>query len=231
MYFKNNLCLIQYTDHLEFNIDGPVITKDFSFNTINLSIKWHNSCTIKLKNFLFIEKFKKQLSFLRVNFNNLNNFNNQFIFAYFFNWLGYLQLTDLTAIDKMNNLVQIISKALRWRIIYKLLSVYNNYRLCFRILSNEPQISSICTIYPNSNWLEREVFDLYGIFFWDHPDLRRILTDYGFEHFPFRKDFPLNGYTEIRFDEELNQIITEPINLSQNFRLFSFLNPWEIRDK
>lgn len=225
---KNSFCLVRYMDHLEFNINGPIITKDFNINNSKTFTKQCNFYIIKLEKILFTEIFSKQLSCTKLLNLSIYHYCNQFIFNYFFNWLGYLQLVDLTVIDKMNNIIQLV--ALRWEIIYQLLSIHDNYRLSFRIISSKPQVNSIYKIYPNSNWLEREIFDLYGIFFWGHPDLRRILTDYGFEHFPFRKDFPLNGYTEIRFDEELNQIVTEPINLSQNFRSFNFLNPWEKRD-
>jgi NADH-quinone oxidoreductase subunit C len=106
-----------------------------------------------------------------------------------------------------------------------LLSIKDESRLRLRLLLRTLYTPSIQNIYPNSNWLEREVFDLYGILFLNHPDLRRILTDYGFEFYPLRKDFPLSGYTEVRFDEELGQMVTEPVNLSQDFRVYNFLNP------
>lgn len=141
--------------------------------------------------------------------------------------MNYAQLVDLTAIDNITSSVcgSNVFETTRWEVVYNLLSVKAESRLRLRLLLCTPYIPSIKYIYPNANWLEREVFDLYGIFFSNHPDLRRILTDYGFEFYPFRKDFPLSGYTEVRFDEELNQMVTELVNLPQDFRVYSFLNP------
>lgn len=141
--------------------------------------------------------------------------------------MNYAQLVDLTAIDNITSSVcnSNVFETTRWEIVYNLLSVKAESRLRLRLLLCTSYTTSIEYIYSNANWLEREVFDLYGIFFSNHPDLRRILTDYGFEFYPFRKDFPLSGYTEVRFDEELNQMVTEFVNLPQDFRVYSFLNP------
>nr|AEP43538.1 NADH dehydrogenase subunit 9 [Phytophthora nemorosa] len=123
--------------------------------------------------------------------------------------------------------VDYINKDKRFEIIYNLLSIRFNSRLKVKILINEFQpIDSIITIYKAANWCEREVWDMFGIFFLNHPDLRRILTDYGFEGHPLRKDFPLSGFLEVFYNELKKRVVYEPINLSQQYRLFEFNNPW-----
>ena len=108
------------------------------------------------------------------------------------------------------------------------LSHENNQRIILSFLINENEIvQSLTSVYPSSNWMEREVFDMYGIKFKDHPDLRRILTDYNFEGFPLRKDFPLTGHTEVRYSEESKKVIYEPVQLEQNYRNFDYESPWE----
>ena len=115
----------------------------------------------------------------------------------------------------------------RFQLIYNFLSFKNNNRISLNIEIGEfSSIETLSFIFKSANWLEREVWDLFGIFFLNHPDLRRILTDYGFEGFPLRKDFPLVGFIEIRFDDEKKCILYEPSNFSQELRSFSFLNPW-----
>ena len=133
----------------------------------------------------------------------------------------FRQLIDITAADYPEN-------QQRFKMIYLLLSHEFNQRiiLSYFINENEP-ISSLTKIFPSANWMEREIFDMYGIKFTDHPDLRRILTDYGFQGHPLRKDFPLTGHKEVRYSEEEKKVIYEPVKLEQNFRKFDYESPWE----
>ena len=133
----------------------------------------------------------------------------------------FKQLIDITAVDYPE-------KEKRFRIVYLLLSLENNLRLLININIDENfKVPSITKIFPSANWMEREVFDMYGIYFKDHPDLRRILTDYGFEGHPLRKDFPLTGHTEVRYSETKKKVIYEPVKLEQEYRDFDFESPWE----
>nr|YP_010616509.1 NADH dehydrogenase subunit 9 [Peronosclerospora sorghi]WAU47947.1 NADH dehydrogenase subunit 9 [Peronosclerospora sorghi] len=130
-------------------------------------------------------------------------------------------LSEICTVDYINN-------EKRFEIIYNLLSIRFNSRLKLKIQTDELQpIDSITTIYKAANWCEREIWDMFGIFFKNHPDLRRILTDYGFEGYPLRKDFPLSGFLEIFYNELKKRVVYEPINLSQQYRLFEFNNPWD----
>ena len=130
-------------------------------------------------------------------------------------------LIDLTAIDYP-------SQEKRFTLAYNLLSVSKNLRIKVKTkISEDVPIQSITDIYPCANWYEREVWDLFGIRFSGHPDLRRILTDYDFEGHPLRKDFPLSGFTQVRFDDELGKVVKEPVQLDQDFRQFDSLSPWE----
>ncbi len=116
----------------------------------------------------------------------------------------------------------------RFEIVYNLLSLQNNARIRVKVRTNEDTpIPSVIDVFSVANWFEREVWDLLGVFFTGHPDLRRILTDYGFEGHPLRKDFPLTGYVELRYDDEQKRVIYEPVKLTQDFRTFDFLSPWE----
>lgn len=116
----------------------------------------------------------------------------------------------------------------RFDVVYHFLSVRHNLRLRLKVETDEDTpVPSLVAVYPTANWFEREAWDLYGIFFSDHPDLRRILTDYGFEGHPLRKDFPLTGYVEVRYDDEQKRVVYEPVKLTQEFRRFDFLSPWE----
>jgi len=133
----------------------------------------------------------------------------------------FKQLIDITAVDYPD-------KEKRFKIIYLLLSHEFNYRTVININIDEKEIiSSITKIFSSANWMEREIFDMYGVSFKDHPDLRRILTDYGFEGHPLRKDFPLTGHTEVRYNEDSKQVISEPVKLEQEYRDFDFESPWE----
>lgn len=116
----------------------------------------------------------------------------------------------------------------RFDVVYHLLSPQQNQRIRVKVETDETMpVPSIVSLFPAANWFEREAFDLYGIYFSDHPDLRRILTDYGFQGHPLRKDFPLTGYVEVRYDEDLKRVIYEPVKLQQEFRRFDFISPWE----
>jgi len=116
----------------------------------------------------------------------------------------------------------------RFDVVYNLLSLKHNHRIRVKLETGEDEpVPSVSGVFKAASWFEREAWDLYGILFSDHPDLRRILTDYGFEGHPLRKDFPLTGYVEVRYDEEQKRVIYEPVRLTQEFRSFDFLSPWE----
>ena len=133
----------------------------------------------------------------------------------------FKQLIDITAVDYPE-------KEKRFKMVYLLLSHENNLRIIINInIDEKTTVPSIIKIFPSANWMEREVFDMYGISFKDHPDLRRILTDYGFKGYPLRKDFPLTGHTEVRYSEEKKKVIYEPVKLDQEYREFDFESPWE----
>ena len=133
----------------------------------------------------------------------------------------FRQLIDITAADYPG-------KEKRFKIVYLLLSHENNLRIVINIYIDEKiVVPSITKIFPSANWMEREIFDMYGISYKDHPDLRRILTDYGFEGHPLRKDFPLSGYTEVRYNEDRKKVISEPVKLDQEYRDFDFESPWD----
>jgi len=133
----------------------------------------------------------------------------------------FKQLIDITAVDYPE-------KNKRFKIVYLLLSHENNLRIIINVeIENKITVPSIVKIFPSANWMEREVFDMYGISFKDHPDLRRILTDYGFEGYPLRKDFPLTGHNEVRYSEDKKKVIYEPVKLEQEYRNFDFGSPWE----
>ena len=133
----------------------------------------------------------------------------------------FRQLIDITAVDYPEN-----SK--RFKMVYLFLSHEFNQRILISYLINENEvIPSLTKIFPSANWMEREVFDMYGVKFKDHPDLRRILTDYDFEGYPLRKDFPLTGHNEVRYSEEEKKVIYEPVKLEQNYRNFDYESPWE----
>ena len=133
----------------------------------------------------------------------------------------FRQLIDIAAIDFPND-------EKRFELVYLLLSIENNVRLKISIkFETNEKIPSIVKIFPSANWMEREIFDMYGIKFLNHPDLRRILTDYNFKGHPLRKDFPLTGFNEVRYSEKEKKVIYEPVKLEQNYRNFDFESPWE----
>ena len=183
-------------------------------NLIDLEKKINSELTTKLKksgirhNQLFIEINNEDLVeiclFLK------NNKDTKF-----------RQLIDITVVDYPEN-------SQRFKMVYFFLSHEFNQRMVLSYLINENElISSLTSIFPSANWMEREVFDMYGVKFKDHPDLRRILTDYGFEGHPLRKDFPLTGHTEVRYSEEKKKVIIEPVKLEQNYRNFDYESPWK----
>ena len=133
----------------------------------------------------------------------------------------FRQLIDVTVVDYPEN-------TQRFKVVYLFLSHEFNQRIVLSYLIGENEvIQSLTPVYPAANWMEREVFDMYGVKFKDHPDLRRILTDYGFEGHPLRKDFPLTGHTEVRYSEDQKKVIKEPVKLEQNYRNFDYESPWE----
>ena len=133
----------------------------------------------------------------------------------------FRQLIDITAVDYLK-------KSKRFKLVYLLLSHEFNQRMIISYFVSENElINSLTKVFPAANWMEREVFDMYGINFKDHPDLRRILTDYNFKGFPLRKDFPLTGFDEVRYSEEEKKVKYEPVKLEQNYRNFDFESPWE----
>jgi len=136
------------------------------------------------------------------------------------NSIKFKQLIDITAVDYPQN-------QKRFKIVYLLLSHEFNQRVLVSYFINENEkISSLTKIFPSANWMEREIFDMYGVKFSDHPDLRRILTDYGFKDFPLRKDFPMTGHNEVRYSEEEKKVVYEPVKLEQNYRNFDYESPW-----
>ena len=130
-------------------------------------------------------------------------------------------LVDITGVDYPD-------RTKRFDVVYHLLSMYQNHRIRLKVSIRESEaVDSIVSVHPSANWFEREVFDMFGILFRDHPDLRRILTDYGFQGFPLRKDFPTTGYNEVRYDEIQKKVVYEPVSLTQEYRQFDFMSPWE----
>ena len=150
-----------------------------------------------------------------------NNLIEVMIFLKTHSSTKFKQLIDITAVDYPE-------RDKRFKMVYLLLSHEKNSRIKIEFDKKEGEIlSSLTSIFPSANWMEREVFDMYGIEFKDHPDLRRILTDYGFKGHPLRKDFPLTGHNEVRYSEEDKKVIYEPVKLEQNYRNFDYESPWE----
>ena len=133
----------------------------------------------------------------------------------------FSSLMDITAVDHPE-------RPKRFDVVYHLLSMYQNHRIRLKVALREDEIiPSITPVHKGANWFEREVFDMFGILFSGHPDLRRLLTDYGFRGHPLRKDFPTTGYTEVRYDEAQKRVVYEPVKLVQEYRQFDFMSPWE----
>ncbi len=130
-------------------------------------------------------------------------------------------LVDITGVDHPQ-------RTKRFDVIYHFLSMYQNHRIRLRVaVRDDEMVPSITDVHPSANWFEREVFDMFGVIFSGHPDLRRILTDYGFRGYPLRKDFPTTGYIELRYDEAQKRVVYEPVSLVQEYRQFDFMSPWE----
>ncbi|WP_377288307.1 NADH-quinone oxidoreductase subunit C [Rhizobium sp. SG2393] len=137
---------------------------------------------------------------------------------------GFVNLVDICGVDYP-------ARPDRFDVVYHLLSPRQNLRIRVKVATGEDDpVPSATAVYPGADWFEREAYDMYGILFTGHPDLRRILTDYGFEGYPLRKDFPTTGYVEVRYDDEAKRVVYEPVELKQEFRNFDFLSPWEGTD-
>jgi NADH-quinone oxidoreductase subunit C len=136
----------------------------------------------------------------------------------------FISIIDVSGVDYPG-------RAKRFDVVYHLLSPRQNLRIRVKVLTDEETpVPSVTGVFPGADWFEREAYDLYGILFLGHPDLRRLLTDYGFEGHPLRKDFPLTGFVEVRYDDEVKRVVYEPVELKQEFRNFDFLSPWEGTD-
>ena len=167
-----------------------------------------------------IKKTKINLNQLFIDI-DLENLSSTILFLKTNDKCRFKQLIDITAVDYPD-------KEKRFKIVYLLLSHENNLRIIVSVSIEEKKtVPSITKIYPSANWMEREVFDMYGITFNDHPNLKRILTDYEFQGHPLRKDFPLTGHTEVRYSENKKKVINEPVKLEQAYRNFDFESPWE----
>ena len=138
--------------------------------------------------------------------------------------LAFISLTDVCGVDWPQ-------REKRFDVVYHLLSPRQNVRIRIKVATDEvTPVPSIIAVFPGADWFERETWDLYGVMFTDHPDMRRLLTDYGFEGHPLRKDFPLTGFVEVRYDDEVKRVVYEPVRLAQEFSNFDFLSPWEGTD-
>ena len=183
-------------------------------NLPDLEKKINSELTTKVKN----SKLKHNQIYLNIESDDLLEV---ILFLKNNNESKFKQLIDITAVDYPE-------KEKRFKLVYLFLSHEINSRIIVDFFVNENEIvSSLTSIFPSANWMEREVFDMYGIKFKDHPDLRRILTDYNFEGHPLRKDFPLTGHNEVRYSEDNKKVVYEPVKLEQNYRNFDFESPWD----
>ena len=183
-------------------------------NLVDLEKKINSELATKIK----LSEIKHDQLYLNINSDNLIDV---LVFLKNSTFLKFRQLVDITAVDYPE-------ENERFKLVYLLLSHEFNARIILTYSINENEvIPSVTEIFPSANWMEREVFDMYGIKFKDHPDLRRILTDYNFKGFPLRKDFPLTGHTEVRYSEDEKKVIYEPVKLEQNYRNFDYESPWE----
>jgi NADH-quinone oxidoreductase subunit C len=183
-------------------------------NLIDLEKKINSELTTKIKK----SEIKHEQLYINIDSKNLTDVT---LFIKTNANTKFRQLIDITAVDYPEN-------TQRFKMVYLFLSHEFNQRIVLSYLIGENEvIPSLTSIYPAANWMEREVFDMYGVKFKDHPDLRRILTDYDFEGHPLRKDFPLTGHTEVRYSEDKKKVISEPVKLEQNYRNFDYESPWE----
>ena len=183
-------------------------------NLVSLEKKVNSELTTKIKN----SKINHHQLYLNIDFDDLLEV---ILFLKNNDETRFRQLIDITAVDYPE-------KDQRFKLVYLLLSHEFNQRIIIDFYINENEVvSTLTSIFPAANWMEREVFDMYGVKFKDHPDLRRILTDYGFEGHPLRKDFPLTGHNEVRYSEDEKKVIYEPVKLEQNYRNFDYESPWE----
>ena len=183
-------------------------------NIPDLEKKINSELASKIK----FSEIKHQQLYLQIDCDNLIEV---LLFLKNNSYTKFRQLIDITAVDYPE-------ESKRFKLIYLLLSHELNSRIILSYSINENEvIPSITEIFPSANWMEREVFDMYGIKFKDHPDLRRILTDYNFEGYPLRKDFPLTGHNEVRYSEDEKKVVYEPVKLEQNYRNFDYQSPWE----
>ena len=183
-------------------------------NLSNLEKKINSELTTKVKS----TKIKHNHIYINIENENLLEV---ILFLKNNNETKFKQLIDITAVDYPEN-------DKRFKVVYLLLSHEFNSRIHIDFFINENEIAtSLTSVFPSANWMEREVFDMYGIKFKDHPDLRRILTDYGFVGHPLRKDFPLTGHNEVRYSEDEKKVVYEPVKLEQNYRKFDYESPWE----
>jgi len=183
-------------------------------NLIDLEKKINSELTTKIKN----SKIRHDQLYINIESEDLIDVT---LFIKSNKNTKFRQLIDVTVVDYPES-------TQRFKIVYLFLSHEFNQRIILSYLIGENEvIPSLTSIYPAANWMEREVFDMYGVKFKDHPDLRRILTDYGFEGHPLRKDFPLSGHTEVRYSEDQKKVINEPVKLEQNYRNFDYESPWE----
>ena len=183
-------------------------------NLIDLEKKINSELTTKIKN----SEIKHAQLYINIDSKDLIDVS---LFIKSNKDTKFRQLIDITVVDYPEN-------TQRFKVVYLFLSHEFNQRIILSYLINENEvIQSLTSLYPAANWMEREVFDMYGVKFKDHPDLRRILTDYDFVGHPLRKDFPLTGHTEVRYSEEQKKVIKEPVKLEQNYRNFDYESPWE----
>jgi NADH-quinone oxidoreductase subunit C len=177
---------------------------------------------------LFQILYKKFLASIVVKTNNAGTLLIVVPNDYFNLFVGSLQRASLFQFKILSDIcvVDFFAKTKRFELSYNFLSVRYNFRLILKTYV-VAGIQSITSVFNSAIWLEREAWDMFGVFFFNHPDLRRILTDYGFDGFPLRKDFPLTGYVEVRYDDSIASIVYEPLEMSQGYRFFNFISPWE----
>lgn len=186
---------------------------------------------MNLKNYylkLLLSLYKKYISYIVIKNNSLNELTLILRNESFCNLIQGLFKNSIFQAKLLNDIcvVDLPEKSNRFELNYNITSIKYNFRFFFKTFTNA-YIPSLAQIFKSANWMERECWDMFGVFFVNHPDLRRILTDYGFEGFPLRKDFPLTGYIEVRYDDEKSNIVYEPLEMSQEYRLFNFTSPWE----